>query len=116
MSISGFEILSKIGEDAYSQVYKVRRISDGRIYALKKVSIEKLSDKEKKNALNEIRILASLKDPNVISYKEAFFQEEDKALCLVMELADSGDLYQRIQRCRVRSVRLNESFLWSILM
>ena len=116
MSISGFEILSKIGEDAYSQVYKVRRISNSRIYALKKVLIEKLSDKEKKNALNEIRILASLKDPNVISYKEAFFQEEDKALCLVMELADSGDLYQRIQRCRVRSVRLNESFLWSILI
>ena len=116
MSISGFEILSKIGQGAYSQVYKVRRISNGQIYALKKVSIEKLSDKEKKNALNEVRILASIKDANVISYKEAFFQEEDKALCLVMELADSGDLYQRIQRCRTRSVRLNENFLWSILI
>ena len=116
MSISGFEILSKIGEGAYSQVYKVRRISDGRIYALKKVSIEKLSDKEKKNALNEVRILASLRDPNVISYKEAFFEEDSKALCLVMEFADSGDLLQRIQRCRSRSVRLNESFIWSILI
>jgi NIMA (never in mitosis gene a)-related kinase len=116
MSISGFEILSKIGEGAYSTVFKVRRISDGKIYALKKVSIEKLSEKEKNNSLNEIRILASIKDPNVISYKEAFFEEDDKSLCLVMEFADSGDLHQRILRCRKRSVRLNENFIWSILI
>jgi len=33
----------------------------------------KLSAKEKENALNEIRILASINHPNVIGYKDAFF-------------------------------------------
>ena len=47
--------------------------------------------KDKKNALNEIRILASIKHQNVIVYKEAFFDEEEGTLCIVMELADSGD-------------------------
>jgi NIMA (never in mitosis gene a)-related kinase 1/4/5 len=37
MSISDFVILSKIGEGAYSSVHKVKRISDGLVYALKKV-------------------------------------------------------------------------------
>jgi NIMA (never in mitosis gene a)-related kinase len=38
----------------------VRRISDNEFYALKKVKMQKLSDKEKENALNEVRILASI--------------------------------------------------------
>lgn len=61
-----------IGDGAYSQVYRVKRIEDGQLYALKKVRLINLSDKEKENAINEVRILASIKHNNVISYKEAF--------------------------------------------
>lgn len=39
MSINDFVVLSKIGEGAYSSVHKVKRVSDGNIYALKKVFI-----------------------------------------------------------------------------
>ena len=39
---------------------KVRRNSDGLEYALKKVKMSLLSSKEKENALNEVRILASI--------------------------------------------------------
>lgn len=41
---------------------------------MKKVKMGKLSEKEKDNALNEVRILASVAHPNVIGYKEAFFE------------------------------------------
>lgn len=34
-----------------------------------------LNDKERENSLNEVRILASIKHPNIISYKEAFFDD-----------------------------------------
>ena len=50
----------KIGDGAYSQVFKVIRMSDLKEYALKQVKINKLSEKEKINALNEVRILASI--------------------------------------------------------
>ncbi len=50
----------RVGEGAYSEVFKVKRISDGGIYALKKVKMGNLSVKEKENALNEVRILASI--------------------------------------------------------
>lgn len=58
--------------------------------------INKLSEKEKTNALNEVRILASIQNKNIIAYKEAFFDEESSSLCIVMEFADGGDLYNRI--------------------
>jgi NIMA (never in mitosis gene a)-related kinase len=54
-----------------------------------------LSVKERENALNEVRILASIKHSNVIGYKEAFLEDE-KYLCIVMDYADDGDLYQKI--------------------
>ena len=53
----------------------MKRIADGDFYALKKVRMQKLSDKEKENALNEVRILASIKHPNIVAYKEAFIDE-----------------------------------------
>ena len=75
-----FQVISKLGEGAYSVVYKVKRNVDGNIYALKKVKLLNLSEKEKQNALNEVRILASVKNSNVVSYKEAFFDEADSIL------------------------------------
>ena len=56
----------------------------------------KLSEKEKENALNEVRILASVEHPNIAGYKEAFFEESTSTLCIVMEYADGGDLLSKI--------------------
>jgi len=47
-------------------------LSDGILYALKKVNLEKLNEKEKNNALSEVRILASIRNINVIGYKDVF--------------------------------------------
>lgn len=69
-----------LGDGAYSSVYRVKRIADGEIYALKKVKLHHLSDKEKENAINEVRILASLKNVNIIQYKEAFVEPSTQSL------------------------------------
>ena len=69
-----------IGDGAYSNVFKVKRKEDDSIYALKKVKLQNLTAKEKDNAINEVRILASIKHPNVIQYKDAFIDESSKSL------------------------------------
>ena len=114
--MNDFQIISKLGEGAYSTVFKVKRSVDGKTYALKKVKILNLSDKEKENALNEVRILASVKSNYVVSYKEAFFDEKDRTLCIVMEFADNGDLYQKIVEHKKKAMFFEESEIWKVFI
>ena len=57
------------------QIYwlKLLRIFDE--YSMKKVKLSALSLHEKENALNEVRIFASLQHETIIAYKEAFFDD-----------------------------------------
>ena len=79
-SVSNIYNLKCKGDGAYSNVFRVRRYEDNQMYALKKVKLDHLSEKERENAINEVRILASIKHPNVIQYKEAFLDENSKSL------------------------------------
>ena len=114
--MNGFEIIKKLGNGSFSSVYKVRRKLDNNIYALKKVKLLKLKEKEKQAALNEVRILASIKSPFIISYKEAFIEESDKSLCIVMEYADDGDLYQKICQYKKMNLYMEESDIWRVFI
>ena len=79
-SLKDFAIMSKLGDGAYSSVYKVKRLADGQMYALKKAKLGSMSYKDKENAINEVRILASIHHPNVIAYKEAFVDQHTESL------------------------------------
>ena len=91
---------------------KARTKSDRAIYAMKKVKMQKLSSKEKENALNEVRILASINHQNVIGYKEAFFEDATNTLCVVMEHADGGDLLNLINTKKRNKEILGEKTVW----
>ena len=106
-----FIILYKLGRGAFSKVYKVKRISDNKIYALKQVQIKNLKKKELDNALNEIRILASIKHPGIIGFRESFFDCDSGDLCIVMDYAGGGDLSARIKECKKKGIRLPENLV-----
>lgn len=61
-------------------MYKARRLIDNEFYAIKKVKLNNLNDREKENALNEVRILASINHQNVVSYKESFIEQSTNFL------------------------------------
>jgi NIMA (never in mitosis gene a)-related kinase len=114
--MSNFEVLEKIGEGAFSSVYKIIRKSDQMMYALKKVKINQLKIKEKENALNEIRILASIDHPSIVGYKEAFIDDKDDTLCIVMEFLGGGDVYQKISECKKKRAMIPEKLIWRYLV
>ena len=66
------------------------RISDNKIYALKKVKMYNLKSKEKESSLNEVRLLASVSSDYIVGYKEAFIDHDE--LCIIMEYCPKGDV------------------------
>lgn len=94
MSLSDFYVLSTIGEEdlsnkpnrlitgvsSYTKVLKVKRKVDEQNYALKKINIKELDEKERTAAANEVRILASLRHPNLICFKETFLTADSSSL------------------------------------
>lgn len=115
MSLKDFEILNELGKGTYGSVYKARRIQDSKMYAVKKVDLQKLTKKEKENALNEIRLLASIGSQNVISYKDSFYDQESMMLCIVMEYADDGDLESKINENIKAKRTYSEVEIWDIV-
>jgi len=75
---------------------------------MKKVKMGKLSEKEKQNALNEVRILASIQHTNIIGYKDCFFENAAGNLCIIMEVADNGDLLQLIEKTKKQRTKMSE--------
>ena len=112
-SIRDFKKERILGKGSFGSVYLVRRRQDNKIYALKTVILEKLNKKEQENSVNEVRILASISHPNVIGYKEAFWDDEKSALNIVMEYADDGDLHSKIEKMKKAGGYFKEPIIWS---
>jgi len=112
-SIRDFTKEKVLGKGSFGSVYLVRRKRDKKIYALKSVYMEKLSKKEQENSVNEVRILASVNHPNVIGYKEAFWDDSGSTLNIVMEYADDGDLHTKIERMEKEGGLFSEDLIWS---
>ena len=59
--------------------------------------------------------MASIEHPNIVGYKEAFIYQ-DKYLCIIMEYANEGDLYQKIMQLQKKKAQFEEVEVWKILI
>jgi len=108
--INGFQLLKFLGKGTFGAVYQARREADGKIYAIKKVDTRKMTAKERAEAVNEIRVLASVAGEHVITFYEAFVEQD--VLYIVTEFAMNGDLLQLLKNKR-RAGHLPEATVWS---
>lgn len=113
--IKDYLVQELLGEGTYSKVYKVKHLKADKTYAMKKIEIYKFEGKELQNILNEIRILSSIRHPNIIEYKESFIDFDTQTLCIVTEYADYGDLYDCIAWFKESNKEINERDIWVII-
>lgn len=131
MSLRDFKIGQSLGQGSFASVFKViflysilqyfhyfnlnhqvTRTSDGKVYALKRIKIDKMSKKELSDALNEIRFLASIHHRNIVGFLQAFFESRESELCIIMEFCGYGDLASKIERHKQKRKYIDEDVIW----
>ncbi len=115
-SLANYTVMKEMGKGAYSIVYLVKSKADSLFYAMKSVKMNELSDKEKENAVNEIKILSSISHPNIVAFKESFFDEKSQTLNLVMEYADEGDMENKIKNHIKNKTFFDEKDVWKFII
>lgn len=94
-TVDAYEILTKIGEGTYGEVFKAREKNTGDLCALKKVRLENEKEGFPITAIREIQILRQLKHENIVNLKEIIMDareineiKNDTAFYLVFEYCD----------------------------
>lgn len=85
-----YKRLKLLGEGSFGKAYLVECVSDKSLCVIKQVDLSKMNDKEKKDTLNEAKILEALIHPNIVRFKEVYKTKKGR-LCIVMDFAD-GDV------------------------
>lgn len=93
-SIRDYKVIKKLGAGSFGTVMLVEK--EGKQYCMKKVDVRRMTQKERQAARDEAKILHRLQHPNIVHYEEQFI--DGGTLCIVMELAEDGDLHARLKR------------------
>ena len=97
LSITDFEVLSKIGEGGFGTVLLVRKRSTGKLYALKvlvKKNMRRSGDARR--AISESAAMQEIKHPFVVTLHFAF--QDSNHIYFVLEFVGGGDLYSHLER------------------
>jgi NIMA (never in mitosis gene a)-related kinase len=102
----GYTKIREIGSGSFGKAILVKD-PENRQYVLKAIDISRMDSKERRDAVNEVRVLSSLKHPYVVSYRESFL--DGRTLCIVMDYAEGGDLFNRVAKQRKAQQNFSEA-------
>ena len=94
-----YERLACVGEGTYGKVYKARNLDTGQFVALKRIRMEGEKDGFPVTAMREIKLLQSLKHPNVLRLIEMMVSkgEQTSLILACKSLSNSGSVYMVLE-------------------
>ena len=96
LNMEVYETVKSIGSGSFGQVYLVRHKYEDKNYVVKKVKTRDMSQKDRENTEQEVRLLQKLRHSNIVAYKDSYI-DRDQFLCMVMVYCEGGDVYTKIK-------------------
>ncbi|XP_026211303.1 serine/threonine-protein kinase Nek9 [Anabas testudineus] len=87
-----------LGRGAFGEATLYRRTEDNSLVVWKEVDLNSLSEKERRDVMNEISILSILEHNNIIAYFNHFMDKN--TLLIELEYCNGGNLYDKINQQR----------------
>ena len=110
ISINDFKLEKIIGKGSYGIVYYAKKISNNKIYAIKKINITNLTYYENKSTINELKLLANHNCPFIIQYESVFIHLNH--LYIITEYAQKGDIAHLIKKHKTSNTHFTEDEIW----
>ena len=89
--------LKLLGVGTYGKAYLSKVKNTHELIVIKEIDLMKMSEEERDEALKEVKIMEGLDHPNIIRFKEVY-RTKQNILCIVMDYADGGDLFDKIKK------------------
>ncbi|THH20132.1 hypothetical protein EW146_g1140 [Bondarzewia mesenterica] len=89
-----FKLIDKMGDGAFSNVYKAVDLTSGKKVAVKVVRKYELTTSQRANILKEVQIMRTISHPSIV--KLLSFSENAEHYFLVLELLEGGELFHQI--------------------
>ncbi|KAM3933009.1 serine/threonine-protein kinase Nek3 [Leptodactylus fuscus] len=111
--MENYKVLSVIGEGSFGRALLVGLQNTAEKYVMKEIRLPK-SSAAMKESRQEAVLLAKMKHPNIVKFREAF--EADDHLYIVMEYCDRGDLLDTIKHQRGKLFPEHTILHWFVQM
>ncbi|KIK91246.1 hypothetical protein PAXRUDRAFT_831005 [Paxillus rubicundulus Ve08.2h10] len=111
-----YEPLDIIGNGSFGIIRKVRRKSDGLIFARKELNFERMSERDRKQIVAEVNILKDLDHEHIVRYHDRHVDREAGILYILMEYCGGGDLSTVIKQALKHNRPVPEDTIWNYFM
>jgi len=109
-----YAILDKLGFGMYGEIFKVRRVYDGKVFVLKKVPLDGLTNQQISLSMSEHQVMRKLNHPSIVKFYESCVNE--RAIQIIMEHAPRGDLAGMIDLQTKNKTLFEEKVLWEYMI
>ena len=97
MKLENYELVDKLGEGAFGEVWLTTKKDSPKKFATKKLDREEIEKSESMKYLrNEIAILQYLNHPNIVKFQEV--KKTKKHFYIIMEYCNGGELSKALQK------------------
>ncbi|CCJ30133.1 unnamed protein product, partial [Pneumocystis jirovecii] len=107
-----YTLIEKMGDGAYSDVYKAICNDSKEYVAIKVIRKYKLNYLQKANVFKEIRIMQDVDHPNIVRFLS--FLENDDYYFLILELLEGGEIFHQIVRLTYLSEDLSRHIILQV--
>ncbi|KZT22157.1 Pkinase-domain-containing protein [Neolentinus lepideus HHB14362 ss-1] len=116
LHLDHYESLDIIGNGSFGIIRKVKRKSDGMIFARKELRFEKMTERDRKQIVSEVNILKDLHHEHIVRYHDRHIDRDHGTLYILMEYCGGGDLSTVIKQAVKQNRTIPEDTIWNYFM
>lgn len=96
--IEDYEVIGQIGRGAFGAAFLVLHKIEKKKYVMKKIRLNKQTEKFKRTAHQEMDLISRLNHPYVVEYKDAWVDKV--GICIVTAYCEGGDIAELVRKAR----------------